>query len=170
MTEDEMVGWHHWLDGHGFGWTPGVGDGQEGLVCCGSWGHKESDTTEQLNWTETLHGFKIQYTKESTFRRLLPSLFPPVSYRATLSVAIYQRYGFWLHFKKSEWTSENSSFFPLAPHFGFFLSVSSHPSLTVSWHIPFSFMQLPSPPLWMCCHVFSQSAITGRLLPLKLAL
>ena len=45
-TEDEMVGWHHRLNGHGFGWTPGVGDGQGGLACCGSWGHKESDTTE----------------------------------------------------------------------------------------------------------------------------
>ena len=52
MTEDEMVGWHHWLNGHGFGWTPGVGDGQGGLVCCGSWGCKESDMTEQLNWAE----------------------------------------------------------------------------------------------------------------------
>ena len=51
-TEDEMVGWHHWLDGHGFGWTCGVGDGQGHLVCCGSWDLKESDTTEQLNWTE----------------------------------------------------------------------------------------------------------------------
>ena len=51
-TEDEMVGWHHWLDGHGFGWTPGVGVGQGGLACCGSWGLKESDTTERLNWTE----------------------------------------------------------------------------------------------------------------------
>ena len=51
-TEDEMVGWHHQLNGHGFGWTPGVGDGQGGLACCGSWGHKESDMTEQLNWTE----------------------------------------------------------------------------------------------------------------------
>ena len=49
MTEDEMVGWHHRLDGHGFGWTLGVGDGQGGLVCCGSWGRKQSDTTEQLN-------------------------------------------------------------------------------------------------------------------------
>ena len=39
--QDEMVGWHHQLNGHGFGWTPGVGDGQGGLVCCGSWGHKE---------------------------------------------------------------------------------------------------------------------------------
>ena len=50
MTEDEMVGWHHRLNGHGFGWTPGVGDGQGGLVCCSSWGRKESDTTEQLHW------------------------------------------------------------------------------------------------------------------------
>ena len=47
--EDEMVGWHHRHNGHGFGWTPGVGDGQGGLACCGSWGHKESDTTERLN-------------------------------------------------------------------------------------------------------------------------
>ena len=46
MTEDETVGWHHRLNGHGFGWTPGVGDGQGGLVCCGSWDCKESDTTE----------------------------------------------------------------------------------------------------------------------------
>ena len=52
MTEDEMVGWHQQLDGHEFEWTPGVGDGQGGLACCGSWGCKESDTTEQLNWTE----------------------------------------------------------------------------------------------------------------------
>ena len=44
-----MVGWHHRLHGHGFGWTPGVDDGQGGLVCCGSWGCKESDMTEQLN-------------------------------------------------------------------------------------------------------------------------
>ena len=51
-TEDEMAGWHHQLDGHEFGWTPGVGDGQGGLVCCDSWGRKESDTTERLNWTE----------------------------------------------------------------------------------------------------------------------
>ena len=51
-TEDEMAGWHHQLDGHEFGWTPGVGDGQGGLVCCDSWGCKELDTTERLNWTE----------------------------------------------------------------------------------------------------------------------
>ena len=52
MTEDEMAGWHHWLDGRESEWTPEVDDGQGGLACCDSWGHKESDTTEQLNWTE----------------------------------------------------------------------------------------------------------------------
>ena len=51
-TEDEMVGWYHWLNGHGFGWTLGLGDGQGGLACSGSWGRKKLDTTEQLNWTE----------------------------------------------------------------------------------------------------------------------
>ena len=49
-TEDEMVGWHHQLNGHEFGSTPGVGDGQGGLACCSSWGLKESDMTERLNW------------------------------------------------------------------------------------------------------------------------
>ena len=47
-----MVGWHHQLDGREFGWTLGGGDGQRGLACCGSWGLKESDMTEQLNWTD----------------------------------------------------------------------------------------------------------------------
>ena len=56
-TEDDMAGWHHWLSGHGFGCTLGVGDGQGGLVCCSSCGWKESDTTEQLtlsvhNWSK----------------------------------------------------------------------------------------------------------------------
>ena len=49
MTEDEMVGWHHQLNGHGFGWTLGVGDGQGGLACYSPRGCKESNTTEQLN-------------------------------------------------------------------------------------------------------------------------
>ena len=51
-TEDEMAGWHHGLDGHESEWTPGVGDGHGGLACCDSWGCKELDTTERLNWTE----------------------------------------------------------------------------------------------------------------------
>ena len=49
MTEDEMARWHHRLDAHEFGWSPGVGDGQVGLACCDSWGRKESDMTERLS-------------------------------------------------------------------------------------------------------------------------
>ena len=68
-TEDEMAGWHHWLDGHEFEWTPGVGDGQGGLACCDSWGCKELDTTEQLNWTElkTIVVFRHDLATELTF-------------------------------------------------------------------------------------------------------
>ena len=55
-TEDEMAGWHHWLNGRESEWTPGVGDGQGGLACCDSWGGKESETTAtELNWTELKH-------------------------------------------------------------------------------------------------------------------
>ena len=54
MTEDEMAGWHHWLDGRESEWTPGVGDRQGGLVCCDLWGRKELDTTKRLNWTELI--------------------------------------------------------------------------------------------------------------------
>ena len=50
-----MVGWHHQFNGHEFGWTPGVGDGQGDLACCSPWGHKESDMTEWMNWTELIH-------------------------------------------------------------------------------------------------------------------
>jgi len=55
MTEDEMAGWHHRLNGRESEWTLGVCDGQGGLVCCDSWGRKESDMTEWLNWTELNH-------------------------------------------------------------------------------------------------------------------
>ena len=68
-TEDEMAGWHHWLTGHEFGWTPGVGDGQGGLACCDLWGRKESDTTERLNWTE-LNWYLVPF-----FRTPPPQLF-----------------------------------------------------------------------------------------------
>ena len=69
-TEDEMVGWHHRLNGHEFGWTLGVGDGQGGLVCCSSWGHKQLDTLSdwtELNWIGLLrYAFKrIFYEKYS---------------------------------------------------------------------------------------------------------
>ena len=71
-TEDEMVGWHHRLDGHEFEWTPGVGDGQGGLACCDSWGRKESDTTEQLNWTELM---TVNGTNAYTALKILKSNF-----------------------------------------------------------------------------------------------
>ena len=74
VTEDEVVGFHHWLNGHGSGWTLGVGDGQGGLVCCDSWGHNKSDTTERLNWTELNHLNKT-YNVSVTGKVLL-SAFP----------------------------------------------------------------------------------------------
>ena len=67
-TRDEMVGWHHRLNGNGFEWTLGVGDGQGGLVCCGSWGHKESDMTDWLTMICRWHhpyGRKWRGTKKS---------------------------------------------------------------------------------------------------------
>ena len=61
MTEDEMAGWHHWLDGCESEWTLGVGDGQGDLACCDSWGCKELDTTERLNWTELSPSLNVEY-------------------------------------------------------------------------------------------------------------
>ena len=63
MTEDEMAGWHHWLDGCEFEWTLGVGDGQGGLACCDSWGRKESDTTERLIWSDLTIMFKANHRR-----------------------------------------------------------------------------------------------------------
>ena len=72
MTEDEIVGWHHWLNGHEFEQTLGVGDGQGGLVCCSPWGHKEFDMTEQLNWTDMCTYIHIHTTplSISCFKKL----------------------------------------------------------------------------------------------------
>ena len=67
-TEDEMAGWHHRHNGHGFVWTPGVGCGQGGLACCGSWGRKELDMAEWLNWTE-LCTFSFMYLGRATTPR-----------------------------------------------------------------------------------------------------
>ena len=66
MPEDEMAGWHHWLDGCESEWTLGVGDGQGGLAYCDSWGCKELDTTERLNWTEDHKGEIIAFIKRDT--------------------------------------------------------------------------------------------------------
>ena len=62
MTEDAMVRWHHWLNGHEFEQTLGDSEGQGSLVCCSPWGLKESDTTEQLNRTELMLKLKLQYS------------------------------------------------------------------------------------------------------------
>ena len=63
MTEDEMAGWHHWLDGREYEWTLGVGDGQGGLACCDSWGCKESDTTERVNWLNWTEAYLMTVEK-----------------------------------------------------------------------------------------------------------
>ena len=77
-TEDEMVGWHHRLDGHGSGWTSGVGDGQGDLVCCCSWCHKLSETTERLDWTE------YNYTNILLFRDCIICTFlPPFTFNCS---------------------------------------------------------------------------------------
>ena len=69
MTEDEMVGWHHWLNGHEFEQALGVVDGQGGLLCCSPWGCKESHTTEQLDWTEcNMTGVLTRRGKKATQR------------------------------------------------------------------------------------------------------
>ena len=81
-TEDEMVGWHHRLDGHGFGWTPGVGDEQGGLACCCSWGHKESDTTEQLNWLTC-------FTYGNVYISMLLSQFVPPYPSPSVSISLF---------------------------------------------------------------------------------
>ena len=60
MTEDEIVGWHHQLNGHEFEQAPEVGDGQGSLACCSPRGHKELDTTERLNWTENIHTLVLE--------------------------------------------------------------------------------------------------------------
>ena len=70
-TEDEMVGWHHWFDGCVFEQALGICEGQGGLACCSPWGCKESDTTEQLNWT------KLNLFKEGFFFFFLSLAFPP---------------------------------------------------------------------------------------------
>ena len=74
-----MVGWHHWLHGHKFDQAPGVGDGQSSLACCSSWGSKEWDTTEQLNWTEMMlsstyqPGLEVTEYPQFSVHYLIPS-------------------------------------------------------------------------------------------------
>ena len=78
MTEDEMFGWHHRLNGHEFEQAPGVGDGQGGLVCCSSWGCKESDMTEPLNWTELRRLLRVPWTERRSNQSVLKEIYPKI--------------------------------------------------------------------------------------------
>ena len=78
ITEDEMAGWHHWLDGHESEWTLGVDDGQGGLACRDSGGRKESDTTEQLNWTEMIYDICLCFYMAPLFICFCSSLWMPI--------------------------------------------------------------------------------------------
>ena len=71
MTENKFVGWHHRLNGHGFGWTLGVGDGQGGLGCCSSWGRKESDRSEWLNWNCALDFLRPCYFTTVNYLKMI---------------------------------------------------------------------------------------------------
>ena len=101
-TEDEMAGWHHWLDGHESEWTPGVGDGQGGLACCDSWSRKESDTTEQLNWTELnwTEPFLVNFGKNWAF------LYPWFFYQEKFSWGCLKIYEAW--FGLTQWLEKTS--------------------------------------------------------------
>ena len=88
-TEDEMAGWHHWLDGHEFEWTLGDGDGQGSLAYCYSWGCKELDMTEQLNWTENLLWDFSEFL-DSNWMLLLLSRFSRVRLCATPETEAHQ--------------------------------------------------------------------------------
>ena len=84
-TEDEMAGWHHWLDGYESEWTPGVGDGQGGLACCDSWGRKDLEATDQLNWTELnwideiQNIYAMKYYLQSFYKEGNPAFYDSVS-------------------------------------------------------------------------------------------
>ena len=86
-TEDEMAGWHHQLDGREFEWTPGVGDGREGLACCNSWGCKELDMAEWLNWIELrlVLSWRLHLPSMERQKKKL-SLWPCLQYHKFLSI------------------------------------------------------------------------------------
>ena len=92
VTEDEMVGWHHWFNGHGFGWTQGVCVGQGGRACCGPWGRKEFKTTEWLNWTELNWTHIHVYQTELLW---LPSLYRRINGELQESVTFSKSHCCW---------------------------------------------------------------------------
>ena len=96
MAEDEMVGWHHWLDGHVFGWTLGIGNGQGGLACCGPWGCRVGqDWATELNWTEYLF-YIMKYRTCWTFIFLMVSYNTPWWMRANFKLYIISLAYLWI--------------------------------------------------------------------------
>ena len=92
-TEDEMVGWHHWLNGHEFEQTPGDGEGQEGLACCSPWGHKELDTTE---WLDNNNPWPVARLQEPALPASSPALTPGPGLPASGWAAAPKSSGPWL--------------------------------------------------------------------------
>ena len=103
-TEDEMAGWHHWLDGHEFEWTPEVGDGQGGLACCNSWGRKESDTTERLKWTELKGMFLLKKKKTVYTSQILKNI-----HKACVDVLHNLKIKMQIHLPSTEMRNNNSN-------------------------------------------------------------
>ena len=88
-TEDEMVAWYHWLNGHEFGWTPGVGDVQGGMVCCSPWDGKELAMTERLNWTKCIYvnsSLPVLHTNSAC------SLYTSIHCLSLMSVSLFRPY------------------------------------------------------------------------------
>ena len=103
-TEDEMAVWHHWLNGCESEWTPGVGDGQGGLACCGSWGRKESDTTEWLNWNELKMCSALIDQDVLSFKPCITSM--PFYYCMLLNCGLSKKQIFLKTFKKNSVSSK----------------------------------------------------------------
>ena len=146
--EYEMAGWHHRLDGHGFYWTPGVSDGQGGLECCDSWGRKESDTTERLNWTELAPKGRF-----SGWRLLVPTLQLSIfitGFTSLLSLVLRDPY----------YTVSEKHVWPLFVLKSFTWWGSEHLGLQMSGVLPWSFHSL-GPVAGFCSSRMLKSLLLG---------
>ena len=130
-----MAGWHHWLNGRESEWTPGDGDGQGGLVCCDSWGCKESNTTEQLNWTELNWIVSILCWVCLWTHHVIPSILMPVlqyiNYHTFVLKNIYGQEKFLLCFFKCVLTSLISFLF----HIFFSISLLGSLENSIEWYM-----------------------------------
>ena len=96
MTEDKMAGWHHRLDGCEFEWTPGVGDGQGGLTCCNSWGHRVGhEWVTELNWTDMYGWFPLLFTWD--YHKIVDQLYSNVKQKAFFLMSAFFLTWHWGH-------------------------------------------------------------------------